>query len=51
MKEMSAIILHFTIKHECFRIMESDNEDDSNINLVIELEEATEMVDEVQKPC
>ena len=30
--------------------MESDDEDDSNMNLVIELEEATEMVDEVRLP-
>ena len=37
----------FSINHKYFRIMKSDNEEDSNMNLVMELEEATEMVDEV----
>ena len=45
---MPTIILHYTIKHKYFLIMESDNEDDINMNLVMELEEATEMADEVQ---
>ena len=30
--------------------MKSDEEEDSNMNLVMELEEATEMVDEAQIP-
>ena len=47
---MSAIILLITIKHKYFRIMEYDNEDDTTSNLVIELEEATEMVDEIPNP-
>ena len=49
-KDMSAIILHFATKHKQFRIMEHDDEDDTTSNLVMELEEATKMVDEVPNP-
>ena len=44
---MSAIILRLNI---FFRIMETDDEEDNNMNLVMELEEATEIEDEVQIP-
>ena len=44
---MSAIILRLNM---FFRIVETDNEEDNNMNLVMELEEGTEMVDEAQVP-
>ena len=43
--------MHFTFEHEHFRIIKNVDEDDSTTNLLMELEEATKMADEVNNPA